>query len=55
MPYDPTQVYQPEADTYFLLDAALAEVKPGDRVLEVGTGSGIIGAEARRGYRRGRN
>jgi release factor glutamine methyltransferase len=45
MPYDPTQVYQPEADTYLLLDAALAEVKPGDRVLEVGTGSGIIATE----------
>ncbi len=45
MPYDPSQVYQPEADTYLLLDAALAEVKPGDQVLEVGTGSGIIGAE----------
>jgi len=45
MPYDPTQVYQPEADTYLLLVAALAEVKPGDRVLEVGTGSGIIAAE----------
>jgi release factor glutamine methyltransferase len=44
MHYDPTQVYRPEADTYLLLDAALAEVKPSDRVLEVGTGSGLIGA-----------
>jgi release factor glutamine methyltransferase len=44
MHYDPCQVYQPEADTYLLLDAALAEVKPGDRVLEVGTGSGLIAA-----------
>jgi release factor glutamine methyltransferase len=45
MPYDPSQVYQPEADTYLLLDAARTEVKPGDRVLEVGTGSGLIVAE----------
>jgi release factor glutamine methyltransferase len=44
MHYDPGQVYQPEADTYLLLDAALREVKPGDRVLEVGTGSGLIAA-----------
>jgi release factor glutamine methyltransferase len=45
MPYNSSQVYQPEADTYLLLDAAQAEVKPGDRVLEVGTGSGHIVAE----------
>jgi release factor glutamine methyltransferase len=45
MHYDPSQVYQPEADTYLLLDAARAEVRPGDRVLEVGTGSGRIAAE----------
>jgi release factor glutamine methyltransferase len=45
MPYDPSQVYQPEADTYLLLDAARAEVKSGDRVLEVGTGAGLIVAE----------
>jgi len=44
MPYDPAQVYQPEADTYLLLSAAQAEVKPGDRVLEIGTGSGYIAA-----------
>ena len=44
MHYDPSQVYQPEADTYLLLDAALAETRPGDRVLEVGTGSGLIAA-----------
>jgi len=42
---DPGQVYQPEADTCLLLKAALAEVRPGDRVLEVGTGSGLIAAE----------
>ena len=45
MPYDPLQVYQPEADTYLLLDAARKEVKPGDRILEVGTGSGLISRE----------
>jgi release factor glutamine methyltransferase len=45
MHFDASQVYQPEADTYLLLDAARAEVKPGDRVLEVGTGSGLIAAE----------
>ena len=45
MPYSLSQVYQPEADTYLLLDAARAEVKPGDHVLEVGTGSGLIVAD----------
>jgi len=45
MPHDPSQVYKPEADTYLLLDAARAEVKNGDRVLEIGTGSGLIAAE----------
>jgi len=45
MHYDPDQVYQPEADTYLLLDAARTEVKPCDRVLEVGTGSGLIARE----------
>jgi release factor glutamine methyltransferase len=45
MPYDPSQVYQPEADTCLLLEAARAEVKGGDRVLEVGTGSGVIARE----------
>jgi len=45
MHYDPTQVYQPEADTYLLLDAARLELRPGDRVLEVGTGSGCIARE----------
>ncbi|MFZ1897468.1 HemK2/MTQ2 family protein methyltransferase [Methanoregula sp.] len=42
MPYDPRQVYQPEADTFLLLLAAQAEARPGDRVLEIGTGSGCI-------------
>lgn len=42
MLHDPDQVYFPEADSYLLLEAARAEVKPGERVLEIGTGSGII-------------
>lgn len=45
MPFDPCQVYSPEADTFLLARAAQAEVKAGDRVLEVGTGSGYIAAE----------
>ena len=45
MPHDLSQVYQPEADTYLLLDAAKNEVKPGDRVLEIGTGYGLIARE----------
>lgn len=44
MPGNPDQVYQPEADTYLLLEASRAEVQPGDRVLEIGTGSGTIAA-----------
>lgn len=48
MYYDPSQVYQPEADTYLLLDAARAEVRPGGRVLEVGTGSGLIAATVKK-------
>jgi release factor glutamine methyltransferase len=44
MSYDPTQVYAPEADTYLLLRAAQAEIRPADRVLEVGTGSGTVAA-----------
>jgi release factor glutamine methyltransferase len=48
MPFDPGQVYQPEADTFLLLEAARAELNPGDRVLEIGTGSGFIAAELSR-------
>ncbi len=35
-------VYDPSEDSYMLVEAALAEVKPGEKVLEVGTGSGIV-------------
>ena len=45
MKFDPCEVYSPEADTVLLLEAARAEVQSGDRVLEVGTGSGLIAAE----------
>ena len=45
MLHDPSQVYLPEADTWLLLDAGREEVKAGDRVLEIGTGSGLIAAE----------
>jgi release factor glutamine methyltransferase len=45
MKYDSRQVYSPEADSVMLLAAARAEARPGDRVLEVGTGSGLIAAE----------
>jgi release factor glutamine methyltransferase len=38
------QVYEPAEDTFLLRDAALAEVRPGDRVLEVGCGSGAVAA-----------
>ncbi|BAI60799.1 methyltransferase [Methanocella paludicola SANAE] len=35
-------VYDPGEDSYLLVEAALKEVKPDDRVLEVGTGSGVV-------------
>lgn len=38
------QVYPPAEDSFLLLRAALREVRPDDRVLEVGTGSGYIAA-----------
>jgi release factor glutamine methyltransferase len=42
--YNPGQVYTPEADTYLLLEAAFKEIRPGDSLLEIGTGSGYISA-----------
>lgn len=38
------QVYAPAEDTFLLRDAAIAEVGPDDRVLEVGCGSGAVSA-----------
>jgi len=40
----PDQVYSPAEDSFLLLRAALREVRPTDRVLEVGTGSGYVAA-----------
>lgn len=42
---DDSQVYQPERDTYLLLKCALADAKPADTILEIGTGSGLIAHE----------
>ncbi|HMA05501.1 MAG TPA: HemK2/MTQ2 family protein methyltransferase [Methanomicrobiales archaeon] len=42
MEADPDQVYPVREDTLLLLEAALAEAGPADRVLELGTGSGYI-------------
>jgi len=39
---DPDQVYPVREDTLLLLEAALDEVRPSDRVLDLGTGSGYI-------------
>jgi release factor glutamine methyltransferase len=39
---DISQIYFPAEDTHLLIRAALREVKPSDRVLEVGTGSGAV-------------
>jgi release factor glutamine methyltransferase len=44
MHFDPDQVYMPEADTFLLLEVSQREIQPGDRVLEVGTGSGTVAA-----------
>jgi release factor glutamine methyltransferase len=35
-------VYDPGEDTYLLVEAALREVRPGEGVLEVGTGCGVV-------------
>jgi release factor glutamine methyltransferase len=42
MPFDPAQVYSPAEDTELLQKATLSEVNPSDRVLEIGSGSGLI-------------
>lgn len=38
------EVYSPAEDTHLLLEAALRVLRPSDRVLEIGTGSGEIAA-----------
>ena len=35
-------VYDPGDDSFLLVDAALREASPGEKVLEIGTGSGIV-------------
>ena len=35
-------VYDPGEDSFLLVEAALKEARPEDKVLEVGTGSGIV-------------
>lgn len=44
MELDPTQVYSPAEDTELLRTTALQEIRKGDNVLEIGTGSGAIAA-----------
>jgi len=44
MSYDPAQVYAPAEDTFLLARTAAREVRPSDRVLEIGTGSGYVTA-----------
>jgi release factor glutamine methyltransferase len=38
-----TDVYQPAEDSRLLLEAAIEDVESGDRVLDLGTGSGYVG------------
>jgi len=39
---DPDQVYQPAEDSFLLFKVAKQEIRPGDRVLEIGVGSGFV-------------
>lgn len=41
---DVNQVYQPAEDSKLLADAVVERVEPGDRALDVGTGSGYVAA-----------
>jgi release factor glutamine methyltransferase len=36
------EVYDPGEDSFLLVEAALKEARPEDRVLEIGTGSGVV-------------
>jgi len=44
---DVEQVYQPAEDSKLLADAVVERVDPGDRALDVGTGSGYVAARMR--------
>ena len=35
-------VYDPGDDSFLLVEAALKDIRPGEKVLEVGTGSGVV-------------
>lgn len=35
-------VYDPGDDSFMLVEAALKDIRPGEKVLEVGTGSGVV-------------
>lgn len=39
-----TDVYEPAEDSLLLAETAVAEIDPGDLVLDVGTGSGFVGS-----------
>jgi release factor glutamine methyltransferase len=43
-----SEVYEPAEDSRLLAEAATERVGPGDRVLDVGTGSGYVGATVAR-------
>ncbi len=45
---NPSQVYPVEEDTLLLLEAAQADCQPGERILEIGCGSGHISRELSR-------
>jgi len=42
------RVYQPAEDSKLLADAAVEDIEPGDRSLDVGTGSGYVAARMRK-------
>ena len=44
---DIERVYQPAEDSKLLADATVEDVEPGDRALDVGTGSGYVAARMR--------
>lgn len=47
-PFNPNEIYPVREDTCLLLDLAMKEAHPSDRVIEVGTGSGYIAQQLHR-------